>query len=85
MRVNGLISAQRARLAPGWSACGPRIVLVRAEPPGPRIAPTLPPQQRGDAACLTLVMAQTFGAGAARGGGYASPPEDDAPLFVRRA
>ena len=85
MRIGGPNSAHRARLSPGWSPYGPRIVVVEAAPPTPAIAPALPPQQRGDAACLTLLMAQTFGGDIARAGGYAQSLEDETPLFVRRA
>ncbi len=84
MRVSGPISAHRARLTPGWTSYGRPIVVVQTESP-PHIAPTLPPQQRGDAACLTLLMAQTFGGTDTRQGGYAPQIEDDAPLFVRSA
>ncbi len=85
MRISGPISVQRARPAPGWTAFGPRIVcLCTAQEPA-RVAATLPPQQRGDAACLTLVMAQTLGGGIARTGGYADALEDDGPIFALSA
>ncbi|MFT3810831.1 MAG: hypothetical protein QM698_13005 [Micropepsaceae bacterium] len=85
MRVSGPISVQRARPAPGWTAYGPRVVhVVVAEPP-PRIAPTLPPQQRGDAACLTLVMAQTYAGEMRRSGRYPAEERDDGPIFALSA
>lgn len=85
MRLSGPISVQRARPAPGWNTYGMRVVLVRAAEPPPHIAPTLPPQQRGDAACLTLIMAQTFAGEARRAGSYAVAERDDAPILALSA
>lgn len=82
MRISGPISVQRPRPSPGWSAYGPRIVVLQAPEPPPRIAPTLPPQQRGDAASLTLLMAQTLGGGLVPQGAYAPALEDDGPIFA---
>lgn len=84
MRVSGPISAQRLRPAYGWTAY-PRVIVLQATAEPLAIAPTLPPQQRGDAACLTLVMAQTFGEAPRSGGAYAAPLEDETPIFAIRA
>ena len=85
MRLSGPISVQRARPAPGWNTYGMRVVLVRAAEPPPRAALTLPPQQRGDAACLTLIMAQTFAGETRRAGSYAVAERDDAPILALSA
>lgn len=78
--------AQRVGPAPGWTGYGARVVLVGIAQPETRIAPTLPPQQRGDAACLTLVMAQTLGGTPAPAGAYrAVAGEDEGPIFALSA
>ena len=85
MRLSGPISVQRTRPAPGWTAYGPRVVYIREAEPAPRIAPTLPPQQRGDAACLTLIMAQTYAGEMRRAGRYETRDADDTPVFALSA
>jgi len=85
MRISGPISVQRIRPAAGWTAYGTRTVYVRADEAPARMAQTLGHQQRGDAACLTLVMAQMFAGDLARVGSYAAALEDDAPLFALSA
>ncbi len=82
MRISGPIMAQRLRPAPGWTAYGPRIVVLHAAQMRPEIAAALPPQQRGDAACLTLVMAQALAGTPARSGGYRPISEDEGPIFA---
>ena len=85
MRISGPISVQRTRPAPGWTAYGLRVVCVVAHQETAHAAPILPPQQRGDAACLTLLMAQTLGGRIDRCGGYGPALDDDAPLFALSA
>jgi hypothetical protein len=85
MRISGPISVQRARPAPGWTSYGARIVYVRTTDAPVRHAPALPPQRRGDAACLTLFAAQMLAGDLARIGSYAAAIEDDAPLFALSA
>lgn len=85
MRISGPISVQRTRPAPGWTAYGLRVVYLVAHENAVHVAPALPPQQRGDAACLTLLMAQTLGGGIARSGGYEPTPDDDTPIFALSA
>jgi len=85
MRLSGPISVQRPRPAPGWTAYGPRVVYVRAAEPPPHIAPTLPPQQRGDAACLTLIMAQTYAGAVRRSGAYRADEPGEDPIFALSA
>ncbi len=85
MRVSGPISVQRPRPAPGWTAYGSHVVYLRAAEPPPRVAPALPPQQRGDAACLTLIMAQTYAGETRRTGSYTARDADDAPIFALSA
>lgn len=64
MRIGGVILIQRAGKSP--PPVPPRApalqigVIVPAS-----VAPTLQPPVRGDAACLTLLMAQSYGARAA--------------------
>lgn len=84
MRVSGPISAQRIRPAPRWGVYGAQLVVLVAAEDVPHAA-TLPPQQRDDAACLTLLMAQTLGGAEARSGAYAPLIEDDGPIFALSA
>lgn len=81
MRISGPISVQRARPAPGWTGYGSRMAGLPEACITLHPALTLPPQQRGDAACLTLVMAQTYGGATLRAGAYAALPQDNDPLF----
>lgn len=85
MRVNGPISVQRSRLLRGQPGGAAHLLVVHAINPAGPPAWTLPPQQRGDAACLTLVMAQTFGAPVPVHGTYDTPAGDDGPIFAIRA
>lgn len=85
MRISGPISVQRPGPAPGWTGHGPRVVYIRAAEPPLRHARTLPPQQRGDAACLTLIAAQMLAGALPRTGGYAEAPDEDAPIFALSA
>ena len=85
MRISGPISVQRTRPAPGWTGYGPRCVYVRVVDEPVRVAPTLPPQQRGDAACLTLVMAQAFAGNGQRSGVYAPVAGNEEPIFALSA
>ena len=48
-------------------------------------ASALPPQARGDAACLTLLMAQSFAAALPAGRASYVPLEDTSPIFSIRA
>jgi hypothetical protein len=61
MRITGLISAQRPGPPKGWTHAGLRVVHLTVQSAQPS-APTLPPPPKGDAAHLTLMMAQVYGA-----------------------
>lgn len=72
MEIGRLNSVQHAGFAPpqGGARAQPRPVAIVVAAP---VAATLPPPARGDAACLTLLMAQTYGfkvASAARTNAY---------------
>ena len=61
MKITGLISAQRPGPPRGWTHAAMRVVQVTMQTTLPP-ASTLPPQAKGDAAHLTLMMAQVYGA-----------------------
>lgn len=84
MRISGPRSIHSALRATPWFAASVRRIET-IERPMVRVAPALPPQARGDAACLTLLMAQSFaGARPAARASYV-PLEDTAPIFSIRA
>lgn len=84
MRITGLISAQRPGPPRGWTEAGVRSVHVIVQA-GVNAALALPPQTRGDAAHLTLMMAQVYGAtqapSSASAAGYGTQPPARASLF----
>ena len=59
MRIGRPVSIQAPAYYAGWYAASPRVIHVRARDER-RAALTLPPQVTGDAARLTLFMAQTM-------------------------
>lgn len=59
MRIGSPVSIQRAAYYTPWYGAPPRVVQVRAREER-RAAPTLPPAPVGDAARLTLFIAQTL-------------------------
>ena len=59
MRIGSPVSIQRPAYYAGWYGAPARVIHVRARDER-RAALTLPPQITGDAAQLTLFMAQTM-------------------------
>lgn len=85
MRISGPKSVHSAlRPAPWFAPASARAIMI-VELPAARIAPTLPPQARGDAACLTLLMAQSYAAAPSAARPAYVPLEDNAPIFSVRA
>lgn len=90
MRIASSISIQRPGLSPsGYGVWPPRIVHAVPAPERRSAARALPPQRLGDAAQLTLLMAQAISGertsdrlGAAKA--YA-PAEDAEPVFAFKA
>jgi len=84
MRISGPKSIHSALRATPWFGAPGRVVEV-IEIPAIRHTPALPPQARGDAACLTLLMAQSFAAAPPAGRASYVPLEDTSPIFSIRA
>ncbi|BCW90106.1 hypothetical protein sos41_32740 [Alphaproteobacteria bacterium SO-S41] len=59
MRIGSPVSIQAPAYYAGWYGASPRVIHVRARDER-RAALALPPQVTGDAAQLTLFMAQTL-------------------------